>query len=92
MSTYFVRRDLGVCVQCGGEDERTKKGLCRCEECAEKQKKTRNTRKRIRYMRNACTVCGKITEDTLAGYMACKECREKNVQSHKRYLQKKGVI
>lgn len=85
MSTYLERRYLGVCVQCGNEDERTQKGLCRCKKCTEKQLVTRNNRKKIRYMKNACTVCGRITEDTLAGYMACKECRDKNAQSRKKY-------
>lgn len=42
---YMKLRSESRCVQCGGQDERTLQGYCRCTKCTQKELKQKKERK-----------------------------------------------
>lgn len=75
------RRKQKLCVQCGGQDDRTIKGLYECQSCADKKQKKKGVYDKERYAKrkaeHLCTACGKQDERTLNGFAMCADCCQK---------------
>ena len=98
-----IYREQKRCIRCGTQDERTLRGLCRCEKCAEKLADYKSRRKengtgpsngyRDKYRakcrdEHRCIDCGKQDERTLGGHPNCAVCHAKRSEMQKRYREK----
>lgn len=73
---YLKRKELGLCVECGGEIEEYRKGKTTCESCKIKNtiraQETREFRRRLGF----CPRCG--VNKLFGEEKNCPECRAKN--------------
>lgn len=71
------RKAAGLCVYCGGKDERTTSGKIYCAKCSEKENQRQRLLKEKRKANGICTICGGQDDRTKGGAAYCTACAKK---------------
>lgn len=85
-STYYKRKERGVCTRCG----KTKpvEGKLMCQECADEQKEYRNKNRQFFRENNLCVRCGK--NKVFGDEKECPECLAYMAEVNKKSREKHG--
>ena len=80
--TYLKRKEMGLCVKCGGEIETERKGKCTCYSCIQKDKEYKRESKNFA---RSIGVCPRCMKNKLFGdEKNCLECRVKNQEMRRK--------
>nr|DAQ01185.1 MAG TPA: hypothetical protein [Caudoviricetes sp.] len=74
-NTYYRRKELGLCVACGGEIEEDRKGKVLCKSCKDKDNIKHNEDRKWYQSINICPICKK--ERLYNGEKICIICKSK---------------